>query len=838
MAAPQLAAGALLARAGGNGGYLKLDLVSTTDSADPIAFCGTSIKVNIAADCKVWLTPISSGCGWVPGIWTGDDPRTYDRYIQCPIDNTDALAPASGADYNLGAAIQTAFEGFVYGYAAGGSPKRPMTIDSVAYTPGKVTFMRGPTTLVYAITESTIDAAQVDAGIVVVAACSDMDDPLTQCRDFIDASSYPEGLATACGLGSYGLTLEDQWGVGYAKLCLLCPPGTYGDGWGCTACPAGGAEPSVGAQPGPACAAQCGPGTYSPSGSSTCLPCLPGTYSDQPSNSICTQCPVDSNNWLPGSITCLRCIKGVPYECKADAGTCDDPASPGTPLGPSSPGSHILSVDTMASCALAGTYEVKAYTQCGSWANGGAAGQALQFAFEVAGDCAIDILPITDPTCAEPLSQAAGYSYGELQMRAFYDSTTTIRSLLASDLPTSTYMVGIDVNGADLEMRFWAASTDPGVDPPPDTCLTTLHVVGGQVAGLPDAVPSPPVCPPGSYYVANDPTGYTCPGGTGTAAVKTPCAAETANPIYGLGDACPRCDTAHNGGYTSYDGAAYCDVHFPDRWCNDTTLGYEFNYAHKKCVHTAGDDANRTCLTAPQGPTPERASWAWPSACPALLASSGLGDQEPVSKVTGQHCLVCPEGSLALTDAWAASTIADDADMPTGATLCDACPGGTYQGADRTRVCQPCPSFPTIGVWTYRTGDATPENNECKPVPSGYKLVDANLGAGILPNTKITLCEAGAVSFWNAGGTVRTPPDPLACAPCSSLDGLLGTAKYANTYAPRRGMMSCIPVPAGYVPKDNAVTGGTDSYEACPDGQYRDAYTISNTCVSCGLAGR
>lgn len=45
--------------------------------------------------------------------------------------------------------------------------------------------------------------------------------------------------------------------------------------------------------------------------------------------------------------------------------------------------------------------------------------------------------------------------------------------------------------------------------------------------------------------------------------------AETANPLYGLGGTCPTCNVSTNGGYTSYNGAAYCTVLFPDRNCID-----------------------------------------------------------------------------------------------------------------------------------------------------------------------------------------------------------------------------------------------------------------------------
>jgi hypothetical protein len=52
--------------------------------------------------------------------------------------------------------------------------------------------------------------------------------------------------------------------------------------------------------------------------------------------------------------------------------------------------------------------------------------------------------------------------------------------------------------------------------------------------------------------------------------------------------------------------------------------------------------------------------------------SPGLGSQETILGVAGQHCLVCPEGSLALLATQAALDVTD-ATMPTGGAItCDA----------------------------------------------------------------------------------------------------------------------------------------------------------------------
>ena len=163
-------------------------------------------------------------------------------------------------------------------------------------------------------------------------------------------------------------------------------------------------------------------------------------------------------------------------------------------------------------------------------------------------------------------------------------------------------------------------------------------------------------------------------------------------------------------------------------------------------------------------------------------------------------------------------------------------PAGTWQDTSNNALaCKSCTAYPDIGPGSYRTGDATPENNECKPVPSGacgmrwqaaaelwvvgwgrvragpgrflqrvpptppphptpplqpsfarftsyspagYKLKDDS-------HSKITPCEAGRVAFWENGD--RVPADGLACAACSSLDGLAGGKRFAHTYAPRKG---------------------------------------------------
>lgn len=189
--------------------------------------------------------------------------------------------------------------------------------------------------------------------------------------------------------------------------------------------------------------------------------------------------------------------------------------------------------------------------------------------------------------------------------------------------------------------------------------------------------------------------------------------------------------------------------------------------------------------------------------------STGLADQAPGdANPTGPHCLLCPEGSLAVRDGAAASAALA---LVNKATECSACPAGTFGAADATLACQPCAAN------TYRSGDASPENNECRPVPAGYKA-DAAAGA-----TTITACTKGSVAYWAAGA--RVPPTPTDCQPC----GAAPTTK-ANTYAPREGMAACLPCRGGAVPKDSDGAAGTaaagpDTCEQCPAGTFRSFYT-------------
>ena len=63
------------------------------------------------------------------------------------------------------------------------------------------------------------------------------------------------------------------------------------------------------------------------------------------------------------------------------------------------------------------------------------------------------------------------------------------------------------------------------------------------------------------------------------------------------------------------------------------------------------------------------------------------------------------------------------------------------------------------------------------------------LGASVVPNTRIALCPAGTVSYWDAAGD-RVPPDQYTCLGCAEL---YPNWEFAHTYAPAEGMTACIP---------------------------------------------
>ena len=173
---------------------------------------------------------------------------------------------------------------------------------------------------------------------------------------------------------------------------------------------------------------------------------------------------------------------------------------------------------------------------------------------------------------------------------------------------------------------------------------------------------------------------------------------------------------------------------------------------------------------------------------------------------------------------------------------------------------------------------------------AGYRAKPAS--ATVLARSEVDLCPKGQVSFYGlvVGGSadaVRIPVDlDEQCMSCSELDGALGLTgganppKWAHTFAPRKGklrllppavasscctgrllpvaatqrripgvsptgafgllragMTQCIPCPGGTIPKADTDVNGNNIRAvcaACPNGQYRDAYIISATCIDCG----
>ena len=129
-------------------GYLQLDLVDATGLAsDPLAKCLASVKVNLADDCSVSLTPLSSGGSYVPGIWADyTGVATYTVLRECPV-TTGAAVDGGDQPTDQVAAMETAFENFVYGSG------KPIAATLAFSAAGVVTVTIGATPLTYAITK-------------------------------------------------------------------------------------------------------------------------------------------------------------------------------------------------------------------------------------------------------------------------------------------------------------------------------------------------------------------------------------------------------------------------------------------------------------------------------------------------------------------------------------------------------------------------------------------------------------------------------------------------------------------------------------------------------------
>lgn len=147
------------------------------------------------------------------------------------------------------------------------------------------------------------------------------------------------------------------------------------------------------------------------------------------------------------------------------------------------------------------------------------------------------IAPLTDPTCSEPGNNT--YDYEGLKIRAYYQTTKTIRSILPSAidaagsrcvgaaqmwpywvcaawalctgiqtptslcplpfLPCSSYMLSLDPAGTapNLALKLFGATTKPADSTALAVCDSVVTVTGGSVLGLNITTG----CPPGTYHL-------------------------------------------------------------------------------------------------------------------------------------------------------------------------------------------------------------------------------------------------------------------------------------------------------------------------------------------------
>ncbi|XP_068719978.1 sushi, von Willebrand factor type A, EGF and pentraxin domain-containing protein 1-like [Montipora capricornis] len=107
---------------------------------------------------------------------------------------------------------------------------------------------------------------------------------------------------TQCPVGTYYDSDTDD--------CLLCPEGTYNQRGGvlqCTPCPEGTWTLGTRQENFTACADECGPGYFSPTGIAKCSMCPTGTYSSGERNKACENCP-------SGTVTVANAAKGI-HDC-------------------------------------------------------------------------------------------------------------------------------------------------------------------------------------------------------------------------------------------------------------------------------------------------------------------------------------------------------------------------------------------------------------------------------------------------------------------------------------------------------------------------------------------
>ena len=144
-------------------GSIKLDLVATNATADPLAKCLSSVRVDVApaagaaGTCQVTLTPLAADSNFVAGLWSGG-ASAYASLRACP---TAASAPvtAVGGDAGVPAAIAAAFNTTIYGTPVAGAGLT--SIDFRSSTPGKVLVNRTSVLLQFAVTSVSKQAASL-----------------------------------------------------------------------------------------------------------------------------------------------------------------------------------------------------------------------------------------------------------------------------------------------------------------------------------------------------------------------------------------------------------------------------------------------------------------------------------------------------------------------------------------------------------------------------------------------------------------------------------------------------------------------------------------------------
>ncbi|KAL4425823.1 hypothetical protein ABPG75_009839 [Micractinium tetrahymenae] len=570
-----------------------------------------------------------------------------------------------------------------------------------------------------------------------------------------DTTTCKTDLATKCSLGAYGIT------VGTTKICALCPAGTYSDdGVGCSPCAAGKALGTVGGTDATACTA-CLAGSYAQGGNSDCLLCPAGQYQNDTSQGTCKDC--ESNTWslFPGMTQCLACVGGVPNA-----------------VGIPSSGYHLLSISDAGTLkgGCSATYKPNLTTKCSM-------SDTLLSVF-VDYDCSVTITPIFDETCSEPGSTF--YNYNDLAIQGAYVDSTHIRTMLptaSTGIYASSYMLTLFADTGKVNATFSAVTVDPSAAGTISaaSCAGQFNVDGGEVIAI-DSGNSGATCPAGTYALSGQycppcPTGYTCAGGD-----KVACGYDQYNKYLGksvAGTSCTTCDPAATPRYTSLPGADYCTVPYVNMTCGD---GLEY------------DDSSSTCVPCADG---------W-----KRLASTDdvcVACQAGTAKLNATHCAACTGNTVAPVDAMSeCGRLCSVRRMARPAHLCSwlRIGPGTYSNGT---ACVPCADG------KFRSGDATPENNVCKPIPAGYKEK-----TGVTAKSEIELCDVGTYSAWSNTGT-RDPADPTQCSGCT-----------LNSYAPRKGMQKCIACKAGTIPNV-----AKDGCTACTANGYRAAFMAQADCATC-----